>query len=71
MHAVMVNLHCTHKNAGHARDLRIAIANSCNSYFAHVYRMAADNPKYANVKDGYAEWKEYMNAFGLGIRLGY
>jgi penicillin-binding protein 2 len=32
--------------------------------------MAADNPKYANVKDGYAKWREYMNEFGLGIRLG-
>ncbi|HEU4471209.1 MAG TPA: penicillin-binding protein 2 [Flavisolibacter sp.] len=61
---------CTHNNAGHARDLRTAIANSCNSYFTHVYRMAADNPKYGNVKDGYAKWKEYMNAFGLGIKLG-
>jgi penicillin-binding protein 2 len=61
---------CTHTNAGHAANLRLAIANSCNSYFAHVYRMAADNPKYGNVKDGYERWKEYMNAFGLGIRLG-
>lgn len=61
---------CTHSNAGHAANLRLAIANSCNSYFAHVYRMAADNPKYGNVKDGYEKWKEYMNAFGLGIRLG-
>lgn len=61
---------CTHSGGGHAANLRLAIANSCNSYFAHVYRMAADNPKYGNVKDGYAKWKEYMNAFGLGIRLG-
>jgi penicillin-binding protein 2 len=61
---------CTHSNPGHAANLRLAIANSCNSYFAHVYRLAADNPKYANVKDGYEKWKEYMNAFGLGIRLG-
>lgn len=61
---------CEHKNPGHAANLRLAIANSCNSYFAHVYRMAADNPKYANVKDGYEKWKEYMNAFGLGTRLG-
>ena len=61
---------CTHNNPGHAGNLRLAIANSCNSYFAHIYRMAADNPKFANVKDGYAKWKEYMNAFGLGIRLG-
>lgn len=61
---------CTHAGGGHAADLRRAIANSCNSYFTHVYRMAVDNPKYGNHKDGYAKWKEYMNAFGLGIRLG-
>jgi penicillin-binding protein 2 len=61
---------CTHSNPGHAANLRLAIANSCNSYFTHIYRLAADNPKYANVKDGYAKWREYMNQFGLGIRLG-
>jgi penicillin-binding protein 2 len=32
--------------------------------------MTVDNPKYGNVKDGYEVWKEYLNAFGLGIRLG-
>lgn len=61
---------CTHAGGGHAADLRKAIANSCNSYFTHVYRMAADNPKYGGVKKGYMKWREYMNAFGLGIRLG-
>jgi penicillin-binding protein 2 len=61
---------CTHSGGGHASNLRLATANSCNSYFTHVYRMAADNPKYGNVKKGYAKWKEYMNAFGLGNRLG-
>lgn len=61
---------CTHAGGGHAATLRAAIANSCNSYFTQLYRMAADNPKYANVKDGYARWREYMNAFGLGIKLG-
>lgn len=61
---------CTHAGGGHAADLRRAIANSCNSYFTHVYRMAADNPKFGGVKKGYMKWREYMNAFGLGIRLG-
>jgi len=61
---------CTHSNPGHAATLRLAIAHSCNSYFAHVYRMAVDNPEYKNVKDGYARWQKYMNAFGLGTRLG-
>jgi penicillin-binding protein 2 len=62
---------CTHKNPGHAGNLRLAIANSCNSYFTHVYRMAADNPKLGGIKGGaYVKWEEYNNAFGLGTRLG-
>jgi len=61
---------CTHNNVGHAANLRLAIANSCNAYFAHVYRLSVDNPKIGNVKDGYQKWKEYMNTFGLGVRLG-
>jgi penicillin-binding protein 2 len=61
---------CTHTGGGHAANLRLATANSCNSYFTHVYRMAVDNPKYGDVEKGYAKWKEYMNAFGLGNRIG-
>jgi penicillin-binding protein 2 len=61
---------CTHAGGGHADNLRLAIANSCNAYFAHVYRLTVDNPKIGNVKDGYQKWKEYMNNFGLGVRLG-
>ena len=61
---------CTHSGAGHASNLRLAIANSCNSYFAHVYRLTVDNSKFKNVKNGYDKWEEYMNAFGLGVRLG-
>jgi len=61
---------CTHAGGGHAANVRLAIANSCNAYFAHIYRLTVDNPKYRNVYDGYLRWKEYMNAFGLGVRLG-
>ncbi|MBM3412390.1 MAG: penicillin-binding protein 2 [Bacteroidetes bacterium] len=61
---------CTHAGGGHAASLRLAIANSCNAYFAHIYRLTVDNPRYKNVYDGYLHWKEYMNAFGLGVRLG-
>ncbi len=61
---------CTHSGGGHAANLRLSIANSCNSYYAHVYRLSVDNPKYGNVKMGYLKWKEYMNRFGLGVRLG-
>jgi penicillin-binding protein 2 len=61
---------CTHKGGGHAANLRLSIANSCNSYYSQIYRMTVENPQYGGVKKGYEKWKEYMNAFGLGERLG-
>jgi penicillin-binding protein 2 len=61
---------CTHKNPGHARDLRTALANSCNSYFTQVFRMAIDNPRLGSTQAGYLKWKQYMNSFGLGVKLG-
>jgi len=61
---------CTHAGGGHAANLRLSIANSCNSYYAHVYRLTVDNPKFGNVKLGYLKWRDYMNEFGLGVKLG-
>ena len=61
---------CTHNNPGHAANLRLSIANSCNSYYTHIYRLTVDNRRFGNVKNGYQKWKEYMNAFGLGKRVG-
>lgn len=61
---------CTHKNPGHAANLRLSIANSCNSYYSHIYRLTVDNRQFGNVKNGYQKWKEYMNAFSLGQRVG-
>jgi penicillin-binding protein 2 len=61
---------CTHSNAGHAANLSLSIANSCNSYYAHVFRMALDNNKIGNIEGGLMKWKEYMSGFGLGHRLG-
>src|SRR5690606_4506067 len=58
-----------HSNPGHAANLRLSIANSCNSYFSHIYRLTVDNPKYGTRK-GYQHWKEYLNTFGLGERTG-
>jgi penicillin-binding protein 2 len=61
---------CTHSGGGHAANLRLALANSCNSYFSHIYRLAVDNPKFSGTMNGYLNWKNYMNSFGLGVRLG-
>jgi penicillin-binding protein 2 len=61
---------CTHRDPGHAANLRLSIANSCNSYYAHVYRLTVDNPKYRGVKKGYEVWRSYLHDFGLGKRIG-
>jgi penicillin-binding protein 2 len=61
---------CTHAGGGHASDLRLALANSCSSYFSHIYRLSVDNPKYGDLKTGYEQWHKYANSFGLGVKLG-
>ncbi len=61
---------CEHSNPGHAANIRAALANSCNSYFCHIYRMVLDNNTDRHTKKGYDRWKNYMNAFGWGQRLG-
>lgn len=61
---------CTHHNAGHAANLRLAIANSCNAYFVHLYRMEVDAAKWGGVKKGHQKWHDYISSFGLGHRLG-
>ena len=61
---------CTEKWAGHAANLRLAIAWSCNSFFSSCIRKTIDNPKYHNPRIGLTKWKEYCNAFGYGHRLG-
>ena len=47
------------------------MATSCNAYFCYVFRDILDNPKYGNVKEGYDAWKEYVESFGFGSKLGY
>ncbi len=60
---------CEHKDPGHAANLRLAIAHSCNAYFCDVFRKAIDNRAFPNTQAGYLKWKYYMNAFGLGEKL--
>ncbi len=71
-----VYLACTHpvkcleKWPGHAANLRLAIAHSCNSFFCNTFRLTVDNRKIGDVRDGLETWKSYMNRFGLGHRIG-
>ncbi|KXK44389.1 MAG: peptidoglycan glycosyltransferase [Bacteroidetes bacterium OLB11] len=61
---------CTHFGGGHAANLTLAIANSCNSYFCHIFRLAIDASKYGNVHIGLEKWHHYMTEFGLGHPIG-
>jgi penicillin-binding protein 2 len=63
-------IRCSHAGGGHAANLRNALANSCNSYFCHIYRMSVDKPEYDGVSNGYVRWQHYANSFGMGVRLG-
>ncbi|HEY4336235.1 MAG TPA: penicillin-binding protein 2 [Puia sp.] len=61
---------CLETWAGHAANLRLAIAHSCNSFFCNTFRLEVDNPAFHSHRLGLMKWKEYVNAFGLGHRLG-
>jgi len=61
---------CTETFAGHAANLRTAIAWSCNSFFSNTFRLTVDNRAYNNPRKGLTKWKEYLTAFDLGRRTG-
>ena len=49
--------------------LKKAIAKSCNSYFAEVYRKIIN--KSGDTKSGFDNWSSQIKSFGLGNYLGY
>ncbi len=50
-------------------DMNDGIAQSCNSYFANVYRRIID--KYDKPHKGMDVWSNHIKSFGLGNYLGY
>jgi penicillin-binding protein 2 len=55
---------------GHAGNLRNAMAASCNSYFINIFRKVQDDSVMGGKVKGYLKWKQYVNQFGLGRKLG-
>ena len=51
-------------------DLKEAIQNSCNTYFAYVFKNILENPKYENHKIAFDKWAEHLRTFGFGSKLG-
>lgn len=50
-------------------DLKGGIQNSCNPYFVNVFRRILENNKYANVREAYNIWRDYVLSFGLGQKI--
>ena len=50
--------------------LKAAITHSCNTYFANVMQRVINNSKYKRSDSSLNHWARYMNAFGLGHKLG-
>lgn len=67
--ACNISVNCEHKDCHHSYNLRSSLANSCNSYFSRIYQMALEKPTFKNQREGYQRWKEYVNAFGIGVKL--
>lgn len=51
-------------------DMAQATANSCNAYFCYVYRDILDKGPRGNVKENYELWREMVQKFGFGNKLG-
>lgn len=51
-------------------DLRHAVQQSCNAYFANVFRYVLESPKFGSVQDGYVAWRNHVTSFGFGSKLG-
>lgn len=67
-HAGKLSMKC-HAHAS-PLDLRDAVSTSCNAYFCYVFRDILENRKYGSVKEGFDVWKEYVESFGFGRKLG-
>lgn len=50
-------------------DMNLGIYESCNAYFANVYRRIMD--KYDTPAEGMDIWSNHVKSFGLGNYLGY
>ncbi|MFD0863724.1 penicillin-binding protein 2 [Sungkyunkwania multivorans] len=57
-----------HCPSGTRNNMNRAVYESCNTYFANVYRRIIDKDE--DHKKGLENWKRHVNSFGLGKFLG-
>ncbi len=58
-----------HCPSGARHNLNSGLAQSCNAYFATIYKKTIE--KYSSSKEGIDVWSKHIKSFGLGNYLGY
>ena len=58
-----------HCEIGTINDLNKAVYNSCNTYFANIYKRTIE--KFPSHKNGINNWRSHVKSFGFGTYLGY
>lgn len=51
-------------------NMEESIMASCNGYYCYVFKSILDNPKYADIRESFDKWGEYVHSFGFGQKLG-
>lgn len=49
--------------------VKVAIEESCNAYFCHLFKIFVYNEKYGSLANGLRAWDRYLYEFGLGTNL--
>ena len=47
-----------------------SIMMSCNAYYCYILRDLLENNKYSSIGEAIDKWKEYVESFGFGKKLG-
>lgn len=51
-------------------DLTHSIMMSCNAYYCNVFKAIIENKRYPNIYDSFNHWREMVESFGFGRKLG-
>lgn len=51
-------------------NLSQSIQYSCNSYYCHAFIRILNNRIYKNTEEAFKTWREYVQSFGFGKKLG-
>lgn len=51
-------------------DLKQSIMMSCNAYYAQTFRAMMKDPNHQPISNAFNHWKEQVNKFGIGVKLG-